>query len=61
MLSGPILLLKCVHTVALAACSLVLGPWFVEAWGLELLAIDPDPWAKLLPGVAHNLELQGYR
>jgi len=45
-----------------------LGPWPVpgstlarcrnsQAWGLELLPIDPDPGAKLGPGVAHNLEL----
>jgi len=42
--------------MALAAWS--LGPWFVEAWSLKLLAIDPDPWAKLLPSIAHDLELQ---
>jgi len=39
--------------MALAAWS--LGPCFVEAWSLELLAIDPDPWAELLPAVAHDL------
>ena len=43
--------------MALAACSLVLGPWFVEAWSLQLLAVDRDPGAKLLPGIAHDLEL----
>ena len=32
----------------------------VEAWSLKLLAIDPDPWTKLLPTIAHDLELQGY-
>ena len=25
---------------------------------MKLLAIDPDPWAKLLPTIAHDLELQ---
>jgi len=30
----------------------------VEAWRLQLLAIDPDPGAKLLPGIGHDLELQ---
>ena len=45
------------YIVTLAACSLALGPWFVEAWRLELLAVDPDPRAKLLPAVTHNLEL----
>ena len=46
--------------MALAAWSLGLVPRLVEAWGLKLLAIDPDPWAKLLPAVGHDLELQGY-
>jgi hypothetical protein len=44
--------------VALAAWSLGLVTRLVEAWSLELLAIDPDPWAKLSPGIAHDLELQ---
>ena len=50
------------HTLVLAswrlgACSLALGPWFVKAWSLKLLAIDHDPGAKALPGIAHDLEL----
>jgi len=36
-----------------------LGPWFVEAWGCQLGAIDQDPRAMLRPSVAHDLELQG--
>ena len=44
--------------MTLAAWSLGLVPWFVEAWSLQLVAIDPDPWAKLLPGIAHDLELK---
>jgi len=40
------------------ACSLALGPWFVEAWRLQLLAIDRDPGTKLGPAIAHDLELQ---
>ena len=43
--------------VTLAACSLVLGPCFVEAWSLQLLAVDQDPGAKLSPGIRHDLEL----
>jgi len=43
--------------MALAASGLALGPWFVEAWRLQLLAIDHDPWAKLGPGLAHDPEL----
>jgi len=31
-----------------------------EAWRLQLLAIDPDPWTVLRPSIAHDLELQGY-
>jgi len=44
--------------MALAACSLALDPWFVEAWRLQLLAIDHDPGTKLLPSIAHDLELR---
>jgi hypothetical protein len=44
--------------MALAAWS--LGPWFVEAWSLQLGAIDQDPWTVLSPSIAHDLELQGY-
>ena len=72
ILSGPILLLKCVHIVfvassyfsesfdlfrRLAACGLALVSWFVEAWRLQLLAIDQDPGSKLGPSIAHDLEL----
>ena len=39
------------------ACSLALGPWFVEAWSLQLLAVDHDPGAKLGPPIAHDLQL----
>jgi len=28
-----------------------------EAWSLQLLAVDRDPGAKALPGIAHDLEL----
>ena len=41
--------------MALAAWSLGLVPGFVEAWSLEFLAIDPDPWTMLLPAIAHDL------
>ena len=34
-----------------------LGPWFVKAWSLELLAIDPDLGTEALPVVTHDLEL----
>ncbi len=43
--------------MALAACCLWLVSWFVEAWRLELLAVDHDPWTKLGPSIAHDLEL----
>jgi len=36
-----------------------LGPWFVEAWGCQLGAIDQDPRAMLRPSIAHDLELEG--
>ena len=52
-----ILLLKCVHTMALAACCLWLVSWYVEAWRLQLLAIDQDPGTKLGPGMTHDPEL----
>ena len=41
------------------AWSLPLGPWSMdsEAWSLQLLAIDHDPWTKLGPTIAHDLEL----
>tara|TARA_E500000305_G_C3994915_1_gene224032 strand:- start:346 stop:504 length:159 start_codon:yes stop_codon:yes gene_type:complete len=41
----------------LEAWSLGLGPWFVKAWSLELLAVDQDPGTKPGPGIAHDLEL----
>ena len=44
--------------MALAAWSLGLVSWFVKAWSLELLAIDPDPWSILRPIITHDLELQ---
>ena len=43
--------------MALAAWSLGLVSWFVKAWSLELLAIDPDPRSILRPAIAHDLEL----
>ena len=43
--------------MTLAAWSLGLVPWFVKAWSLELLAIDPDPWSILRPVITHDLEL----
>ena len=57
LLSIFILLSKHGHIVALAAWSLGLVPWFVEAWSLGLLAIDPDPWSILGPTIAHDLQL----
>ena len=39
------------------AGSLALGPWFVKAWRLELLAVDRDPGTEALPAVTHDLEL----
>ena len=47
-----ILLFNCVRFVALGACC--RNP---EAWRLKLLAIDPDPWTKLGPSIAHDFEL----
>ena len=46
--------------MTLAAWSLGPVPGFVEAWGFQLGAIDPDPWAMSGPSIAHDLELQGY-
>ena len=43
--------------MALAAWSLGLVPWFVKAWSLELLAIDPDPRSILGPTITHDLQL----
>ena len=50
-----ILFFNCVRFVA---WSLPLGPWSMdsEAWSLQLLAIDHDPWTKLGPSIAHDLE-----
>ena len=46
------------NILVLGACQgLPLVPWFVKAWSLQLLAIDIDPGAKLLPGIAHDFEL----
>ena len=41
----------------LVACCLSLVSCLRQAWRLQLLAIDPDPGAKLLPSIAHDLEL----
>ena len=43
--------------MTLVACCLVLEPWFSQAWSLQLLAVDRDPWTKLLPVITHDLEL----
>ena len=43
--------------MTLVACCLVLGPWFMKAWSLQLVAVDRDPWTKLLPAITHDLEL----
>ena len=45
--------------MALAAWSLKLGACSLnpQAWSLQLLAVDPDPWTKALPVIAHDLEL----
>ena len=45
------------YIVALGAWSLPLGPCFVELRSLQLLAVDIYPGTKLLPGIAHDLEL----
>jgi len=44
--------------VTLAACSLPLVPGLPQAWSLQLGAININPGAKLLPSIAHDLELQ---
>ena len=36
---------------------MALEPWFSQAWSLQLLAVDHDPGAKLLPVITHDLEL----
>ena len=43
--------------MTLDASGLALEPWFSQAWSLQLLAVDHDPGTKLLPGIAHDLEL----
>ena len=43
--------------MTLAAWSLGLVSWFVKAWSLELLAIDPDLGTEALPVITHDLEL----
>ena len=42
--------------MALAACGLLLAACALdpEAWSLDLLAVDHDPWAMLLPTIAHD-------
>ena len=44
-------------TLWLAAWRLGLVPWFVEAWSLKLVTVDPDPWTEALPVITHDLEL----
>ena len=41
------------------ACGLELGAWGFhrQAWRLERLAVDRDPWAMLSPFITHDLEL----
>ena len=57
ILSGPILLLECVHTMTLVACSLSLVAWDVELERLQLFIINCDPGPELLPSMTHDLEL----
>ena len=42
------------------AWCLRLGAWRFhrQAWRLQGLAIDHDPWAKLSPVIAHDLEFR---
>jgi len=42
--------------MALAAWSLELGARALdpEAWSLDPLVVDRDPWAMLLPTIAHD-------
>ena len=54
---APIISNESGHIVALGACSLTLGPCFVELRRLKLLTIDPDPGTKALPVITHDLEL----
>ena len=37
-----------------------LGAWHLhrQAWRLQGLAVDRDPWAKLSPVITHDLELR---
>ena len=56
-LSIFIILYESGHIVALVACCLVLGPWFMELRRLQLVAIDQDPWTEALPVITHDLEL----
>ena len=43
--------------MALVACCLALGPWFMELGRLQLLAVDPDLGTEALPVITHDLEL----
>jgi len=44
------------------ACGLELGAWgfHPQAWRLQGLAVDRDPWAMLSPVIAHDLEFRCY-
>ena len=44
--------------MTLVACGLQLAARFPQAGSLQLVAIDKNLRAKLLPVVAHDLELQ---
>ena len=50
---------SCWRNSGLAISRPMLAAWsgYPEAWRLKLLTIDLDPGAKLLPGVAHDLQL----
>ena len=41
--------------MALPVSRSVLVPVLVEAWRLELVAVDHDPGSKALPVIAHDL------
>ena len=49
--------------MALAACCLELGACTLQpqAWSLDSLVVDHDPWAMLLPTIAHHFKIKGYR
>jgi len=47
--------------MALAAWSLRLVARLVEAWRLELLAIDHDPGTMLSPSITHDFKVLGMR